>query len=517
MKEALTTGLGGDEEKKVNVNPERFTKLYLDRVDNLRDWCLSRQIWWGHQIPVWYCQECGKIIVSELIPIQCPQCRSAKLRQEKDVLDTWFSSSLWPFSTLGWPDGGEKFNRFYPTSLLCSGWDILFFWVARMVMMGLKFTGKVPFHQVYIHPLIGDEKGEKMSKSKGNVVDPIKMMEKYGTDAFRFSLIALKTETPYLRFSEDRVRGYRNFANKIWNASRFVLMNLKDFTPSGDIEELELTELCDRWILSRFSKIVREVTERLENFEFSQAAQALYQFIWGEFCDWYIELVKPRLEKKGANSCYIAQFILCWVLKGTLKLLHPFMPFISEEIYQLLPKKLEEKESIMLSFWPEWGKEDTQAEEEMEFLMQIISEVRGIKSEMGISPLSQVDLFIKDRDGKNLAILKENSPYIKNLVRTNQLFIGKDISRPELSASSVVGTTEIFLPLKGLVKIEEERERLRVNLKRIDEQLRRILKKLSSSEFLKKAPSEVVEKEKRKRIELELYKEKLNRWLEEIK
>ncbi len=517
MKDLAREAIRAVKRREIKFTPSYWGKSYFNWLENIHDWCISRQIWWGHQIPVWYCRGCEEIIVSTSIPIECPQCSSTELKQEKDVLDTWFSSSLWPFSTLGWPNGDEKFNRFYPTSLLCSGWDILFFWVARMVMMGLKFTEKVPFHQVYIHPLIGDEGGEKMSKSRGNVVDPLKMMEKYGTDAFRFSLVALKTETPYLRFSEDRVKGYRNFANKIWNASRFCLMNLKDFVPSGELEDLELKDLCDRWIVSCFSKTVREVTEQLERFEFPQAAQLLYQFIWGEFCDWYIELVKPRLEEKDASSRYVAQFILYWVLRGTLKLLHPFMPFITEEIYQLLPEKREEKESIMVSSWPEWGKEDVQAEEEMEFLMQIISEIRGIKSGVGIPPQTRVDPFIKDPHDENLVILRENSSYIKNLVKANQLFIGKDISRPELSASSVVGSTEIFLPLKGLVKIKEERQRLKINLKKVNEQVGHVSKKLSSLDFLKKAPPEIVKKEKKRRKELELSREKLSRWLEEIR
>lgn len=521
MKDLAKEAIKAVKRGEIKFTPPYWKKSYFNWLENIHDWCISRQIWWGHQIPVWHCQKCGETIVSKATPTQCPKCRSTDLKQEEDVLDTWFSSSLWPFSTLGWPNGGEKFNRFYPTSLLCSGWDILFFWVARMVMMGLKFTGKPPFHQVYIHPLIGDEKGEKMSKSKGNVIDPIKMMEKYGTDAFRFSLIALKTETPYLRFSEDRVRGYRNFTNKIWNASRFCLINLKDFVPSDNFRNLESVELSDRWILSRYRKVVRGISEKLEKFEFPQAAQILYQFVWGEFCDWYIELVKPRLQEKDTTSRSTAQFILYWVLKGTLKLLHPFMPFITEEIYhllQLLPKKLGEEESIMVSSWPEEKEEeDRDAERKMEFLMRVISEVRSIKSDMGIPPQTRVDLFIKDTNEKDLTILRENSFYIKNLVKTNQLFIGEDISRPELSASSVVGKAEIFLSLRGLVKIEEERKRLNINLKKIDEQLYYTLKKLSSLEFLKKAPQEVVEKEKKKKIELKLHKEKLSRYLEEIK
>jgi len=498
---------------KIKFYPSYWERSYFDWLERIHDWCISRQIWWGHRLPVWYCKECGEVIVSRIEPTTCTKCGSSKLKQDEDVLDTWFSSSLWPFTTLGWPKGGEKFKKFYPTSLLCSSWDILFFWIARMIMMGIKFTGKVPFYKVHIHPLVGDEKGEKMSKSKENVVDPLDIIEKYGTDALRFSLIALKTETPYIRFSEERVKGYRNFANKVWNASRFVLMNLADFYPSKVSFGKEDLELCDRWILSHYRKTIGEVTEKLEEFQFPQAAQTLYQFIWTDFCDWYLELVKSRL-KKESKSRRVAQFVLYKVLKGTLKLLHPFMPFLTEEIFQRLPER---EESIMISDWPEEEKiEDEEAEREMALIMQVIIEARTIRSEMRIPPQSKIELLLRTSNSESLEILRENSSYIIDLVNTQKLVIDPGIEKPKVCASGMVKDIDIFVPLEKLIEVAKEKNRLAKELEKIKGELARCEKKLFSSEFLKKAPHEVVEKEKKKKIELKLRFEKLRKRLEDI-
>lgn len=515
MKDLAEEAINVVREEKINFYPAYWKKSYFDWLERIHDWCISRQIWWGHRLPVWYCNECGEVIVSREEPTGCTSCNSTGLKQEEDVLDTWFSSGLWPFTTLGWPEEGEKFKKFYPTSVLCSSWDILFFWIARMIMMGLKFTGKVPFYKVHIHPLIGDEKGEKMSKSRGNVIDPLQVMEKFGTDAFRFSLIALKTETPYLRFSQERVRGYRNFANKVWNASRFVLMNLEGFSPSeaGENVKPEDFELSDRWILSRYEKVIVEVTEYLDDFQFPQAAHVLYQFIWTDFCDWYVELVKSRLRKESPSR-QVAQLILYAVLKGTLKLLHPFMPFLTEDIFQRLP---EIEESIMIANWPaREGREDSQAEEKMGLLTEVITEIRTIRSEMRISPQKRIEVLLRSTNCEHLRLLKEHSSYIEDLAHTDKLTIGADIEKPKVCASGIVKDVDIFVPLARVIKVEKEKERLQKELGNIREELSRSKRKLSSTQFLQKAPGEVVEKERRKKEEFEEKLKKIQGRLKDI-
>lgn len=515
MKELAREAIRAARENEIEFIPPSWKRNYLQWLENIHDWCISRQIWWGHQLPVWYCQSCGKPTVAKDRPRSCSACGKTKLRQDEDVLDTWFSSSLWPLTTLGWPRKTEKLEKFYPTSLLCTAWDILFFWVARMVMMGLKFTGKVPFHQVYIHPLISDEKGQKMSKSKGNIIDPLRMMEEYGTDAFRFSLVSPKSDSPYLPFSEDRVRGYRNFANKIWNAFRFIQMNLKDFRPQEEMPNPELMRLSDRWILNLYFLLTREVTLDLENFRFSQAAHRLYQFFWGRFCDWYIELVKFRLlNKEDLPSRYIAQWILWYVLKGTLKLLHPFMPFITEEIYQRLPGT---EESIMLFHWPRPGRKITpEGKKEIHLLREIIQEVRTIRSELGITPQAKIDLWLKPSRENDLDTLKENEEEITNLVKAKKLVIDRDITKPPRSTSSSVEDIEIFIPLEELIDVDRERKRLKANWEKLQKEIAILEKKLSHPNFPQKAPPEIVEKE-RERKEALLHKSKrLKKRLKEV-
>lgn len=502
-------------ENEIEFIPSHWKKNYLQWMENIHDWCISRQIWWGHQLPVWHCESCGKPTVAEDTPPACSSCGKTKLKQVEDVLDTWFSSSLWPFTTLGWPEKTEKLEKFYPTSVLCPAWDILFFWVARMIMMGLKFTGKVPFHKVHLHPLICDEKGQKMSKSKGNVIDPLKMMENYGTDAFRFALVSPQSDSPYLPFSEDRVRGYRNFANKIWNASRFVLMNLEDFIPQEQLPTPESMRLSDKWILSLYSSLIKEITLNLECFEFSQTAHRLYHFFWGEYCDWYIELVKFRLLDKGnLSSRYMAQWILWHILKGTLKLLHPLMPFITEEIYQRLAGA---DESIMVSPWPHPSKEiSPDGNKGMHFLREIIQEVRTIRSELGILPQTKIELWFKTTQENNFSILKENEKEITNLAKAKKLVVDKNITKPAHSTSSLIEDVEIFIPLTGLIDMDKEKKRLKVNREKLRKEIVMLEKKLSNPFFLEKAPPQIVKKGKERRENLTQKSERLKKRLKEI-
>lgn len=502
-------------ENEIEFIPSHWKKNYLQWMENIHDWCISRQIWWGHQLPVWHCESCGKPTVAEDTPPACSSCGKTKLKQVEDVLDTWFSSSLWPFTTLGWPEKTEKLEKFYPTSVLCPAWDILFFWVARMIMMGLKFTGKVPFHKVHLHPLICDEKGQKMSKSKGNVIDPLKMMENYGTDAFRFALVSPQSDSPYLPFSEDRVRGYRNFANKIWNASRFVLMNLEDFIPQEQLPTPESMRLSDKWIFSLYSSLIKEVTLNLECFEFSQTAHRLYHFFWGEYCDWYIELVKFRLLDKGnLSSRYMAQWILWHILKGTLKLLHPLMPFITEEIYQRLAGA---DESIMVSPWPHPTKEiSPDGNKGMHLLREIIQEVRTIRSELGILPQTKIELWFKTTQENNFSILKENEKEITNLAKAKKLVVDKKITKPAHSTSSLIEDVEIFIPLAGVIDMDKEKKRLKVNREKLRKEIVMLEKKLSNPYFLEKAPPQIVKKEKKRSKTLSQKSERLKKRLEEI-
>jgi len=513
MKDLAKEAIRVVKENKIEFIPSHWKKNYFQWLENIHDWCISRQIWWGHQLPVWYCESCGEPTVAEDVPLACSACGKTELKQDDDVLDTWFSSSLWPFTTLGWPENTEKLKKFYPTSALCTGWDILFFWVARMVMMGFKFTGKVPFYKVYIHPLIGDEKRQKMSKSRGNVIDPLKMIEHYGTDAFRFSLVSPQSDSPYLPFSENRVRGYRNFINKIWNASRFVLMNLEDFTPQKKLPNPESMRLSDKWILNLYFSLIKEVTLGLEDFKFSQAAHQLYQFFWGEFCDWYIELVKFRLfGKENLSSRYTAQWILWYILKGTLKLLHPFIPFITEEIYQRLPGA---DESIMVSDWPCPGEKiSPEVKKEMHLLRETIQEIRTIRSELGITPQTKIDLWLKSSRENNLTTLKENEEEITTLVKARKVLIGKERTQPASSASSLVEGIELFIPLQGLIDLHKERKRLKANWEKLKKEIAISEKKLSSAHFLQKAPPEIVQKEKGKK---EAFVQKLDRLKKRLK
>jgi len=484
-------------EGRTRIIPTGWEKTYFEWMENIRDWCISRQIWWGHRIPAWYCQDCGEITVSAQGVEKCGACGSARVEQEKDVLDTWFSSALWPFSTLGWPKQTEDLKVFYPTSVLVTGFDILFFWVARMMMMGLKFMGDVPFRDVYIHALVRDAEGQKMSKSKGNVVDPLLVIEQYGTDAFRFTLAAFAAQGRDVRLSEERLAGYRNFANKIWNASRFTLTNLEGFDPAAPAGQAEPT-LADRWILSRVNKAVADVRRGLADYKFNEAASAVYQFLWHEFCDWYIELVKPRLyQEENPGQKWLAQKILAQVLDISLRLLHPFMPFITEEIWQNLPGN---RGSIMVAEFPKVAEKEVfpEAEADMGLVMNVIGAVRNLRSELNIPPAKKVELILHAGEERIRNLVEGNRLYIENLARTAALAVLPGGEKPKGSATAIVEAVEVFLPLKGIIDLEEEEKRIQRELKKIGEDLSRTNLKLHNRDFLERAKAEAVAKEKEK-------------------
>ena len=498
----------------IKIVPKFWENTYFEWMENIRDWCISRQIWWGHQIPAWNCKACGKVIVSRKTPNNCPDCSSNELIQETDVLDTWFSSALWPFSTLGWPENTESLKLFYPTSVLCTGFDILFFWVARMIMMGLKFMGDVPFRDVYIHALIRDAEGQKMSKTKGNVIDPLEVMERYGTDALRFTLAAFAAQGRDIKLAEDRIEGYRNFCNKLWNASRFVLMNLEGYKGSCVLEEKASLSNADRWILSRLNRASKEVNETLEAFRFNDAALTVYKFIWNEYCDWYIELTKPRLTAPGQERV-TAQNVLIHVLDSALKLLHPFMPFITEEIWQKLPQV---GKSIMVSGFPEYreSQNDEVVEKEMQVIMEIITGIRNIRGEMNLNPGLKLNALVRTQNLEIQKTLKEQGGYIRDLARVEELKTGSNIEKPKMSASSVLGEMDLIVPLEGMMDFQEERNRVEKELKKIEKDLIFLGKKLSNPNFVKKAPAEVIEKDEHRKASLSEKQAKLENHLKTI-
>ena len=479
--------------------PERFTKTYMNWLENIRDWCISRQIWWGHRIPAWYCTDCGKTIVSRQDLTACPHC-GGKIDQDPDVLDTWFSSALWPFSTMGWPDQTRELDRYYPTSVLVTGYDIIFFWVARMMFMGMEFMQEVPFRHVFIHGLVRDSQGRKMSKSLGNGIDPLEVIEKNGADTLRFTLVTGNTPGNDMRFYWERVESSRNFANKIWNASRFVLMNLEDFDSAAPCGELTL---ADRWILSRYAQTVTGVTDNMEKFELGEAARMLYDFIWGEFCDWYIELVKPRLyNKEGATGRHTAQFVLAYILERTMRLLHPFMPFISEEIREHLPH---EEGSIVRSAWPSAEPEriDETAEMQMGAVMETIKAVRNMRAEMNVPLGRKGEVIIQPATAELAAVLSVNMPFIKTMATAEPVqIIPTGAAKPENSVSRVISGIEVYLPLKGLIDVEKEVARMNKELQAIENELSRIDGKLANAGFIAKAPAAVLEQQKTRRTEI---------------
>ncbi|MFY9370463.1 MAG: valine--tRNA ligase [bacterium] len=510
MKPLAEPALEAVRQGQIRFVPERFTKIYCDWLENIRDWCISRQLWWGHRIPVWYCQDCDEIIASREDLNQCPHC-GGEVEQDPDVLDTWFSSALWPFSTLGWPDDTEDLNYFYPTSVLVTGRDIIFFWVARMIFMGLEFMQEEPFREVLIHGLVLDSQGRKMSKSLGNGIDPLEVIEEYGADTLRFMLMTSTTPGNDMRFYWERVENCRNFANKIWNASRFALMNLTDFQPEGIEEDQLAYSMADRWILSRLNRTIARVTEELEEYQLGEAATTLYEFIWGEFCDWYIEMIKPRLyAKEDGEGRRTSQYVLWKVLETTLRLLHPFMPFITEEIWQHLPHG---GPSICVAPWPEAGDTDPAVEEEMERIMAVIRGVRNIRAEMNIPPGKKVPVVIQAPAGLQ-SQLEAGIPYITQLAGVGTVTMQEPVTeKPRQAAAAMVGGVEVYVPLEGLIDIDKEIARLRKEEQNLVKEVERVTKKLQNENFLAKAPAEVVAKEREKEKE---YREKLAKVRERI-
>ena len=479
--------------------PERFTKNYTGWMENIHDWCISRQIWWGHRIPVWYCDDCGEMSASRTDLEKCPKCGSTHIHQDEDALDTWFSSALWPFSTMGWPDNTELLKQFYPTSVLVTGYDIIFFWVARMLIMGMEFMKEIPFEKVFIHGLVRDSQGRKMSKSLGNGIDPLEVIEKYGADTLRFMLITGNTPGNDMRFYWERVEGTRNFANKIWNASRFALMNMEGYDKDA---ELAPYTLADKWILSRLQDTVKDVTGLLERFELGEAGRAIYDFIWSEVCDWYIEIAKPRLyNKEAAAERATAQHVLATVLVSAMKLLHPYMPFITEEIYQCLPH---EAESIMISKWPVADESliDSEAERGMNAIMDSIKAIRNMRAEVNANPGKKIPaIMLVSEDLRE--VVAYNDSYIKLLGGIDNLELRPlNGEKPENAMAAVVTGIEVYLPLAGLIDVEKETQRLSKELAAMEKDLQRAGGKLNNAGFLAKAPEDVIAKERAKYEEL---------------
>lgn len=480
---------------EVKFVPDRFSKIYTNWMENVHDWCISRQLWWGHRIPAWTCEDCGEMTVSETDPTECQHCHSTHIRQEEDVLDTWFSSALWPFSTLGWPnESSEDFKYFYPTDVLVTGYDIIFFWVARMIFSACEHTGKPPFHTVFIHGLVRDDKGRKMSKSLGNGIDPLEMADQYGADALRFNLITGNSPGNDMRFYTERCEAMRNFANKIWNASRFLMMNLT-------IDRCELPgrlELEDKWILSKLNSVIPEVTENMERYELGVAAQKVYDFIWDSYCDWYIELTKTRLQGEDEDSKLWAQQVLCYVLTETLKLLHPFMPFITEEIWQALPHS---GDYLMLQQWPQHRAELDFPEEEkaMELIMDAIRGVRARRAEMNVPPSKKAQLTVSTLER---AVFEQGIPFLKRLAYASDVTVegvadaGSDDA---MTAQGMVTVTthaaRLFMPLAELVDLKKEKARIEKELKKNRAELDKLEAKLGNPGFVNKAPAHVVEAE----------------------
>ena len=511
---------------RTRIIPETWSKTYFEWMNNIRDWCISRQIWWGHRIPVWKCSACGELVVEEIDPEKCTSCGSTDLVQETDVLDTWFSSALWPFSTMGWPDKTDLLKTFYPTNALVTGFDILFFWVARMMMMGIFFMDEVPFKDVYIHALVRDENGKKMSKSKGNVIDPLKVIDNYGADAFRFTLAAFAAQGRDVKMSEDRVEGYRHFVNKLWNAARFALMHLKE----GKVCEIDQNNLAtvEKWILSRTAATAEAVKSGIENYKFNEAAGSVYQFVWHEFCDWYLEAEKPALyDKQNTEQQDTAKAVLAAVLKNILIMLHPFMPFVTEEIWDILPIV---QGSVMKAVFPCKDQtlmkmRDPETENNINFIFGLISGIRNIRSEMNIQPSMKLNVKMESSDPLEKTSIEKNSAMIQNLANLEDIdcldqseiaaFHGDDASAS--SATAVVNSTTIHVSLKGVIDFEKEESRLTREIEKITKELLSVSKRLNNESFLDKAPEAVVAKVKAKQEMLEIKNDKLKDNLNRIR
>ena len=484
-------------EGKVKFVPERFDKIYYHWMENIKDWCISRQLWWGHRIPAWYCDDCGEVTVSKDEPCTCSHCGSKNIHQDPDTLDTWFSSALWPFSTLGFPEKTPELEYFYPTNTLVTGYDIIFFWVARMIFSAVEHTGNVPFDTVFIHGLVRDAQGRKMSKSLGNGIDPLEIIAQYGADALRFTLATGNSPGNDMRFSDDKVKASRNFANKLWNAARFVLMYLDDeFEYNGLLDNLDIE---DKWIISKVNTLAKEVTDNLEKFELGIAIQKLYDFIWDVFCDWYIEIAKIRLQGANKQAKDNAISVLVYVLTDILKLLHPFMPFITEEIYQALPHS---DESIMISKWVEFDKNLSFADDEaeMERIMKAIKAIRNRRAEMNIPPSRKAKVYVETAFEDTF---KNGAEFIIRLASSNEVEVGSSFDSLENTVTIITDDAKIYIPMGDLVDFEEERKRLEKELDKAQDKLDFIMKKLSNPGFVNKAPEKVVNQNKEDAKKLE--------------
>ena len=491
-------------DKSIEFVPERFTKTYTNWLESIRDWCISRQLWWGHRIPAWYCQDCGETIVTTETLTECPHCHG-KVEQDPDVLDTWFSSALWPFATMGWPENTEEVKHWYPTSVMVTGYDIIFFWVARMIFMGLEFKEEIPFKHVFIHGLVRDSQGRKMSKSLGNGINPLEVIEEYGADALRFTLVTGNTPGNDMRFYMERVEANRNFANKIWNASKFVLMNLEGFDESF-VPSAEDYTLADKWILEEYNKTVTNITNNLDKFELGEAASAVYDFIWNTYCDWYIELAKPRLyNKEGGRDRQIAQYLLVSILRHMMELLHPFMPFVTEHIWQHLPH---EGESIMVAPWPSTLSMEgfSSAAAHMNVMMDGIKGIRNMRAEMNVPMGKRSEVILVPATEELKGILETHGDYFHTLGWAEKVTVlSPDAPKPENATVTVVNGLEVYLLLKDLIDADKEKERIAKEQATVLKEIARLEGKLNNQGFLAKAPEAVVAKEKEK---LEEYKQK---------
>ena len=489
--------------KELQFVPERYDKTYLQWLENIRDWCISRQLWWGHQIPAYYCQECGEVTVAKEMPSAC-KCGCTNLKQDEDVLDTWFSSALWPFSTLGWPHNTEELEYYYPTNVLVTGYDIIFFWVVRMAFAGMFCMNEKPFDHVLIHGLVRDSQGRKMSKSLGNGIDPLEVIDQYGADALRFMLVTGNSPGNDMRFYMERVEAARNFANKLWNASRFVFMNIDEEIMNGvtrESVEANLT-IADKWIISRANNVVKEVIDNMDKFDLGIAAQKIYDFAWTEYCDWYIEIVKPRLYGDDVEAKKAALYTLTYVLETILKLLHPYMPFITEEIYTYLPTV---EGSIVIAQWPHYKEEDNMASEEemMELAMDGIRNIRNARAEMDVPPSKKAKVIIVPAEGKKSAV-EATKEYFVTLASASMVEIAEtEENIPEDAVSVVINGAKIFIPLDELVDFEKEKERLTKEKAKLEGEIKRVNGKLSNQGFLAKAPESLVNEEKAKKEKFE--------------
>jgi len=517
MDELIKPAVEAVKSGEIEIIPDRFNKIYFNWTDNIRDWCISRQLWWGHRIPAYYCDSCGEIIVAEEEPSRCHVCGNTNLRQDEDTLDTWFSSALWPFSTLGWPEKTEDLEYFYPTDVLVTGYDIIFFWVIRMVFSGYAHTGKKPFNKVLIHGLVRDSLGRKMSKSLGNGIDPLEVIDKYGADALRFTLITGNAPGNDMRFYWERVEASRNFANKVWNASRFIMMNLEKAELTKTIDENLLTP-ADRWILSKANKLVKEVTDNLETFEIGIAAQKIYDFIWEEFCDWYIEMVKPRLYNDQDETKTAALWTLQHVLTVSLKLLHPYMPFVTEEIFCTLQEMtgLKEKDSIMISSWPEYNPdwEFEKDAESIELIKEAVKGIRNVRSQMNVPPSRKAKVIVVSDNERVKEIFTESKAFFAALGMASEVLVQDDKSGiGEDAVSTVIRGGTIYIPFEDLVDIDKEIERLEKEKERLEQELKRVNGMLSNPNFISKAPESKVAEE---RAKLEKYTDMMKQVMDRL-